>query len=391
MSAAASPTGALGGHPTVAARSEALAGLGWDSGWQAAFGSLPVAAGAGPLVPARVVAAHRGTWDVLTGDGGPSLGAEVSGRLRHEAGPTELPVVGDWVAVDARPAEGAATVHGVLPRRTQLRRKAPADYGSPVQVLAANVDVVLVATSLNRELNARRVERFLTTAWESGARPVLVLTKVDLARDPVEVAVAEAQLEEVAAGVPVVATSAVSGEGLDAVRAFLGAGQTVALVGSSGVGKSTLANALLGEERLLVREIREDDARGRHTTVGRQLIALPDGGGLLLDTPGLRELGLWDDGTGLDLAFADVAAAAESCRFTDCRHQSEPGCAVRAAVADGALGADRFAGWQKLAREERFRALEMDAVARRAERKRWAAIGKAGAARSKAKRGEWGR
>jgi ribosome biogenesis GTPase len=363
-----------------------LAGLGWDAAWEAAFARV---AGDG-LVPARVVGAHRGTWEVALGAPNRPLEGRATGRLRHEAGPAELPVVGDWVAVDARPEEGAASVHVVLPRRTQLRRKAPADFGSPFQVLAANVDVVLVATSLNRDLNARRMERFLTVAWESGARPVVVLTKVDLAHDPVEVAIAEAQLEEVAAGVPVVATSAVSGTGLDAVRAFLGAGRTVALVGSSGVGKSTLANALLGEERLLVREIREDDARGRHTTVGRQLVALRDGEGLLLDTPGLRELGLWDDGSGLDLAFADVAAAAESCRFSDCGHQTEPGCAVRAAVDDGTLHSDRFEGWRKLAREERFRALEMDAVARRAERKRWAVIGKAGAARSRAKRGEFG-
>jgi ribosome biogenesis GTPase len=363
-----------------------LAALGWDPGWDAAF------AGTGPgLVPARVVAAHRGGWEVLTAAGGKPLEAHATGRLRFEAGPAELPVVGDWVAVDARPAEGAASVHAILPRRTQLRRKAPADYGAPVQVLAANVDLVLVATSLNRDLNPRRVERYLTTAWESGARPVVVLTKVDLARDPVEVAVAEAQLEEVAGGVPVVATSAVSGEGLGAVRALLGPGRTVALVGSSGVGKSTLANTLLGEERLLVREIREDDARGRHTTVGRELVALPDGEGLLLDTPGLRELGLWDDGTGLDLAFADVAAAAESCHFSDCRHEHEPGCAVRAAVAGGTLRAERFAGWQKLAREERFRALEVDAVARRAEQRRWTRLTREGAARSKAKRGEWGR
>ena len=366
-------------------RGAGLAGLGWDPAWQAAF--APIGDG---LVAARVVGAHRGTWEVALGGPGAPLEARATGRLRHEAGPAELPVVGDWVAVDARPDEGAASVHVVLPRRTQLRRRAPADYGAPFQVLAANVDVVLVATSLNRDLNVRRVERFLTAAWESGARPVVVLTKVDLARDPVEVAVAEAQLAEVAAGVPVVATSAISGEGLDAVRAFLGPGRTVALVGSSGVGKSTLANALLGEERLLVREIREDDARGRHTTVGRELVALPDGDGLLLDTPGLRELGLWDDGTGLDLAFADVARTAEACRFADCGHEREPGCAVRAAVEDGTLHVDRFEGWRKLAREERFRALEMDAVARRAERKRWAVIGKAGAARSKAKRGGFG-
>jgi ribosome biogenesis GTPase len=386
----------------TAATAAGLAGLGWDEGWLAAF--APVAGATTPagaptpagsttpvLVPARVVAAHRGGWEVALGDGGHALEARATGRLRHEAGPAELPVVGDWVVVDARPTEGAASVHVVLPRRTQLRRRAPADFGSPFQVLAANVDVVLVATSLNRDLNARRVERFLTVAWESGARPVVVLTKVDLARDPVEVAIAEAQLEEVAVGVPVIATSAVSGEGLDAVRAFLAAGRTVALVGSSGVGKSTLANLLLGEERLLVREIREDDARGRHTTVGRQLVALPDGEGLLLDTPGLRELGLWDDGSGLDLAFADVTRAAEACRFADCGHESEPGCGVRRALDEGSLGADRFASWRKLAREERFRALEMDAGAKRAERKRWAAIGKAGAARANAKRGGFGR
>ena len=389
-------TGETGGNGVAAERGArrvtggvdaALPALGWDDAWAAAWQAA--APGAGHL-PARVVAAHRGTWDVAIAAASEPLEARATGRLRHGAGPADLPVVGDWVVVDARPAEGAASVHAVLPRRTQLRRRAPADHGASVQVLAANVDVVFVATSLNRELNPRRIERYLAMAWESGARPVVVLTKVDLAREPVEVAVAEVQLEEVAVGVPVVATSAVSGEGIDALRAFLGAGRTVALVGSSGVGKSTLANALLGEERLLVREIREDDARGRHTTAVRQLLALPNGEGLLLDTPGLRELGLWDDGTGLDLAFSDVAATAESCRFSDCRHASEPGCAVQAAVADGTLHADRFDGWQKLEREERHRALEMDAVARRAEQRRWAVIGKAGAARANAKRGAWG-
>ena len=299
-----------------------LAGLGWDAAWQAAFG--PMADG---LVPARVVGAHRGTWEVALGGPDGPLEARATGRLRHEAGPAELPVVGDWVAVDARPEEAAASVHVVLPRRTQLRRKAPADYGAPFQVLAANVDVVLVATSLNRDLNARRVERFLTAAWESGARPVVVLTKVDLARDPVEVAVAEAPAR--------------GGGGRRAGRRHERRERRRPRRRPRLPGRRTDRRPRrvvgrreehprqrpAGRGAAPRREIREDDARGRHTTVGRQLVALPGGEGLLLDTPGLRELGLWDDGTGLDLAFADVAAAAESCRFSDCRHQTEPGCA----------------------------------------------------------------
>jgi len=365
----------------------ALPALGWDDAWAVAF-ATHAAAG---YAPARVVAEHRGSYDVLVAASAPPVTARVTGRLRHDAlGPGDFPVVGDWVATDLRADESTASIHAVLPRRTRIQRRAPADHGAPMQILAANVDVVMIATSLNRDLNVRRLERFLATAWESGGRPIVVLTKVDLATNPVEVAVAEAQLEELAVGVRVLATSAVTGDGLAAVRELLQAGTTVALLGSSGVGKSTLINAILGEQRLATSEVREDDGRGRHTTSGRQLVPLP-GGGLLLDTPGIRELGLWDDGAGLDLAFADVVAAAESCRFTDCRHEGEPGCAVRAALDDGSLSADRLEGWRKLVREERFRALEMDAVARRAERKRWAAIVREGAARSKAKRGEWGR
>jgi ribosome biogenesis GTPase len=346
---------------------------------------------AGGLSPARVVAEHRGSYDVAFAPAQTPFPAHVTGRLRHDAlGPADFPVVGDWVAADLGVDEGVATIHAVIARRTRIRRRAPADHGAPMQILAANVDVVMIATSLNRDLNARRLERFLATAWESGARPMVILTKVDLAAGPVEVAVAEAQLEELSAGVPVLATSARTGEGLAAIHALLAPGTTIALLGSSGVGKSTLINALLGQERLATAEVRADDARGRHTTSGRQLVLLP-GGALLLDTPGIRELALWDDGTGLATAFSDVEAAATRCRFSDCTHLNQPGCAVEAAVEGGELAPDRVAGWHRLVREERHQAIERDVIARRAERRRWTAIVRAGSAQAAAKRGAWER
>jgi ribosome biogenesis GTPase len=364
-----------------------MAPLGWDGAWETAFESHA----AEGLSPARVVAEHRGSYDVLVAAGAAPLSARITGRLRHDAlVPGDFPVVGDWVATDLRPDEGTASIHAVVARRTRIQRRAPADHGAPMQILAANVDIVLIATSLNRDLNARRLERFLATAWESGGRPVVVLTKVDLATDPVAVAIAEAQLEELAVNVPVFATSAVTGEGLAAVRGLLRTGTTIALLGSSGVGKSTLINAILGEQRLATSEVREDDARGRHTTSGRQLVPIPCGG-LLLDTPGIRELALWDDGAGMAAAFWDIEMTASRCRFSDCTHQRQPGCAIESAVERGELAADRVAGWHKLMREERHQALERDVIARRAERKRWAVIGRAGAARAREKRGESGR
>jgi ribosome biogenesis GTPase len=258
----------------------------------------------------------------------------------------------------------------VLPRRTAVVRRAPGDRERPSQVLAANVDVVFIVTSVNAEFNVRRLERYMIGAWESGARPVVLLSKADLATDLEDLRI---QVEVAAPGVDVIGVSAVTGQGLDEVRAHLGEGRTVVFTGSSGVGKSSIVNALAGAPLLDTGGIREDDARGRHTTTRRQLVRLADG--LLIDTPGLRELGVLD-GEGLSNAFEDVEALAAACRFSDCSHRSEPGCAIRAAIADGSLRADRLAAYQKLEREAYRSVLASDALARRAERRKWSAISK---------------
>jgi ribosome biogenesis GTPase len=346
-----------------------LRALGWDDRLEALLRT-----DAPGLVPGRVLAEERGLYQVASADG--EHAASPSGRLRHDAelDPSAAwPAVGDWVALEAL-AVGAGgdgahrLVQRVLPRRTAVVRRAPGDRKQLAQVLAANVDVVFVVTSANAEFNVRRLERYMTVAWESGATPVVLLTKVDLVDDVERLRIAA---EMAAPGVEVVAVSSVTGEGLDLVRAHLGPGRTVVFTGSSGVGKSSVVNALAGAPLLDTGGIREDDARGRHTTTRRQLVRLADG--LLIDTPGLRELGVLD-GEGLANAFEDVEGLAAACRFTDCGHRSEPGCAIRAAIADGSLAADRFAAYQKLEREAQRAVLAGDALARRAERKRWTAI-----------------
>ncbi|HEX4897331.1 MAG TPA: ribosome small subunit-dependent GTPase A [Candidatus Limnocylindrales bacterium] len=336
-------------------------------GWHPVFAAAFEAHEASGRVPARVVAEERGQF--LLHDGSATLAASVSGRLRYESGgdPLAFPSVGDWV-VAAFNGGGTATIHGLMPRRSAIVRRAPSDHSTGAQVLAANVDVVFIVSSLNAEMNLRRLERYLAVAWESGALPVVVLSKADLDDDVAGHLVAAAA---VAPGVEIIAASAVSGEGIEAVRAHLAPGRTVAFIGSSGVGKSTLVNALAGRELLTTAGIREDDARGRHTTTRRQLVPLADG--LVIDTPGMRELGLLD-GDGLASAFDDVETTARGCRFSDCRHQSEPGCAVRAALATGDLDPDRFRAYRKLEREARRSELANDAVARKAERRRWTSM-----------------
>ena len=314
--------------------------------------------------PGRVVLRQQHRYAVRTAGG--EFDAEVAGRLLHHAAePAELPAVGDWVAVSRPPGHGAAVIHAVLPRRTRLSRKV-AGRRATEQVVAANVDVVFVVMGLDGDFNLRRLERFLVTAWESGARPVAVLNKADVAAD------AEGRrraVEATAPGVDVFLTSCVSGLGLDALGAFLTPAETVALVGSSGVGKSSLINLLLGHDALRTGAVRDGDDRGRHTTTHRQLFALPDGA-LLIDNPGIRELVPWSSDGGLGGAFEDVEALAAGCRFRDCTHSGEPGCEVSASVADGRLDAGRLRNYRDLEREARALELRRDKAARRAAGKK---------------------
>ncbi len=320
--------------------------------------------------PGRIIVQQREANLVVTDVG--TLSARLSGRVRHEAREAGHPAAGDWVALSAKVGEGTATIHAVLPRRTAFVRRA-ADSVQTLQVIAANIDVVFVVTSMNADLNPRRLERFLAAAWQSGARPVVVLTKADLCERSEGQA---AEIGTLAAGCPVLAVSAHQGLGLGGLMDHIKPGETCVLIGSSGVGKSTLVNVLLGEERMATQDIRATDARGRHTTSHRQLILLP-GGGLLIDTPGIREVGLIDADAGLSTVFDDIERLAEDCRFRDCGHTTEPGCAVRDALDGGRLDADRWAHFQKLGRELAALDLTKDRTAQEVERRRLAALQRA--------------
>lgn len=354
-----------------------LSALGWspffEEQWQAwrAAGCLP----------ARVAAEHRGSYEVWSAEG--SGLARLAGRLRRAPGEAGLPATGDWVALDGPPAPGrTAVIRGLLRRRTLFSR-AGAGREARLQVVAANVDLVLAVCGLDADFNLNRIERYLTRVAASGARALVVLSKADLASDP------EAQVREVEARMPgaaAVACSARRGDGIAELRARLAPGDTAALVGSSGAGKSTLVNALAGAEAMATGEVRARDGRGRHVTTRRQLVALP-GGGLLLDTPGMRELQLAGE-EGLGSVFEEVAALAAGCRFGDCGHEGEPGCAVRGAVATGALAADRLEHFLRLGREARAAERRRDVRLRRADERAWGKLSDEGHRQMRRKRGE---
>ena len=312
-----------------------LEALGWSAFFEDAFEPFRQEG----IIPARVAIRHHGPCVLLTEHG--ELGGVPAGRLDE----AELPAVGDWVAARPLPGERKAVIEAVLPRRSAFMRK-EAWRRTIQQVVAANVDTVFLVTAFGSDLNVRRLERYLAAAWESGAEPAIVVNKADVASDP---AAELAAAEEIAFGVPIHAVSAATGEGMAALERYLLPGRTIALLGSSGVGKSTLVNRLCGRTLLATAETRAD-GRGRHTTSHRELVPMP-GGALLLDTPGMRELQLWGTDEGLERTFADIATLASRCRFNDCAHEAEPGCAVRAALDDGSLPADRWESFRKLQRE----------------------------------------
>jgi ribosome biogenesis GTPase / thiamine phosphate phosphatase len=337
---------------------------------------------------ARVIAVHKET-SIVRGPDGLDRPAVVAGRFRFEAlASSDYPAVGDWVTI--ADGQDQVVIIAVLPRRSAFVRSAAdatrrtASNLADEQVLAANVDVAFLVAGLDLDFNLRRLERYLAVAWSSGVRPVIVLNKADVALDLDDRLLA---VQSIAPAVPIVVLSALTGDHLADLAPYLAPGQTAVVLGSSGVGKSTLVNALLGEQRQTTAAVREDDSRGRHTTTHRELFELP-GGALLIDTPGIRALEVAGADEGVETAFDDIADVALGCRFSDCRHEGEPGCAVRLALDDGRLTADRLASHRKLERELAHAERKGDARARAAEAKRWKSVHKALSRHMQTKYGE---
>lgn len=340
--------------------------LGWNHSFAKNFASYQ---GQGYLA-ARVALEHKNAYILYSEVG--ELSAKITGKLRYRAsGLQDFPAVGDWVVISTHD-EKTATIHRVLPRKSKFSRKM-AGAETEEQVVATNVDTVFLVSGLDGDFNLRRIERYLVMTWDSGANPVIILNKADLCED-VEQQIWD--VEEIAPLVPIVTLSAISNQGLDALTDYLQPGQTVALLGSSGVGKSTIANQLIGTSVQKVQTVRQGDDRGRHTTTNRQLLPLPSGA-MLIDTPGMREIQIWAGDEGLQDAFGDIETLARRCHFRDCQHDREPGCAVRQALADGTLHKKRFSSYQKLQKELHYLSVRQDKKAALVEKEKWKQIHKA--------------
>ncbi len=335
--------------------------LGWDPFFAKAFEPFNTE----EFLPARVAVQHKGHYLLYSELG--ELQGRITGRLRYLAGGTQdFPAVGDWVVIRARPEEGAATITDILPRRTKFSRK----IAGPIteeQILAANIDKAFIVSGLDEDFNPRRIERYLVLTAESGAEPVIVLNKSDLCDDLPDVL---NEIEALSGGAPVLVTSVRQNQGLDQLAACIGEGKTGTLLGSSGVGKSSILNLLLGTDYFATQEVRETDSQGRHTTTHRELVLLP-GGGMLIDTPGMRELQLWGETSAVTESFDDIEELIARCKFTNCRHDTEPGCAVREALEDGTLDPDRYASYQKLQKEMNYLARKQDLREQLKEKERW--------------------
>ena len=338
-----------------------LSQLGWTNDHTEAFAKY-----SGPYVPGLVSCRQKTVWEVFT-DGG-SVMAGISGALRKLG---RFPAVGDFVVLLRQPEAGATTIVDILPRRTVFSRGSSGREGTD-QIIAANIDTVFIVTAVGPDLNARRIERYLAIAHASGARPVIVINKSDLAEDP---ALPAEGILPSASGIPVILLSALSGEGIDRLGPFLAPGTMIVLIGSSGVGKSTLINRLLDQPVQETSHIRDFDGKGRHTTTVRQLFVLK-GGALMIDNPGIREVGIGTASSGIDETFQDILELSRHCRFSDCRHEQEPGCAVQEAVRNGTLSASRLDNFHRLVRELAFEQDKAEIGLVRSERKRWKGIAK---------------
>lgn len=324
------------------------------------------------LTPARVIQQHRERWVVQNTEG--TFSARISGRFRHQADTADAyPAVGDWVLIHGETGADWVMIDTVLPRRSSFSRQAAGPSNQAIeQVVAANVDIVFLVMGLDGNFNLRRLERYLTVAWDSGATPEIVLNKTDLCHNLPE---RIDQVEQTAPAVTIHAVSAVIGENVDSLHASISAGKTAAFLGSSGVGKSSLINSLLGEERQLVHEVSDEHNQGRHTTTTRELIVLPRGG-VVVDTPGMRELQLWADESSLGKTFEDIETLAEHCRFGNCTHLHEPGCAVHEAIQSGQLDQSRFDSYQKQLREIEYQQRRQSRTATQKEQEKWKKITK---------------